>query len=825
MPLRHFCTYFDHRYLPRGLTLIRSLRRYHRQAQFHILALDEKCRQMLDALAIPGVQAIALAELEAFDPELPQTRANRTLIEYYFTCTSCFPRYLLHTRPQIDLLTYLDADIQFFASPEIVFSAIGAASIAITPHRFSPERLALARYGVYNVGWVSWRNDATGRRCLDDYRADCLDWCHDRLEGERFADQKYLDKWPGAYPNVCVLEHPGVNAASWNINNYRVRTAGDTVLLSGHPLVFWHHSALREQPNGRWSVALDGQSKTWHPALLEQVINPYLQDLNGAIAELEARFGAYREDTVHIRYSPDRPHALASEPVTETAPPPPSRAPSAIPASQGYRLISGEQARAIAADGWQFEDVAHAQARAYEHLIAQMKAGQPRHDLALAAALVRSLPVPSPRLLEVGCGSGYYSEVFQHLLPQGVQYTGIDYSQAMIDLARQRYPATAFQVADATRLPFPDRAFDIVFNGVSLMHVLDYEAAIREARRVAARYVIFHTAVLRQAGPPRYLLKQAYGRPVVEVILSEAELRLLLAKYGLYVAASAESIPYDLSAELGEPTYTRSLVCALTPGDAQARPALLNLGCGGHFHPGWVNVDVQAAHPCVMAFNILSGIPFADATFDAVYHSHMLEHLPVWQAPAFMAECARVLRPGGVLRVAIPDLETICRLYLANLDAALGGDPEAEGRYDWMLLELLDQMARSESGGQMARHWRRPDMPAEPFVIERVGTIAEAVRRQVRQSPNAALPAPPKTPTPEELGRFRLGGEVHQWMYDRFSLARLMRQAGLTHVETVGATDSAIPGFARYQLDADDQGRVRKPDSLFMEGRRVDKSM
>ena len=96
-------------------------------------------------------------------------------------------------------------------------------------------------------------------------------------------------------------------------------------------------------------------------------------------------------------------------------------------------------------------------------------------------------------MLEVGCGSGYYSEVFATLLPGGVRYTGIDYSDAMIARARAHYPSTAFEVADATRMPYADAAFDIVFNGVSLMHIVDYQAAIREAARVASHYCIFHT--------------------------------------------------------------------------------------------------------------------------------------------------------------------------------------------------------------------------------------------------------------------------------------------------------------------------------------------
>ena len=73
---------------------------------------------------------------------------------------------------------------------------------------------------------------------------------------------------------------------------------------------------------------------------------------------------------------------------------------------------------------------------------------------------------------------------------------------------------------------------------------------------------------------------------------------------------------------------------------------------------------------------------------------------------------------------------------------------------------------------------------------------------------------------PEDIGRFRLSGEVHQWMYDRVSLGRLLTSAGFSEVRVCQAQDSAIADFASYQLDTDEAGAVRKPDSLFMEARK-----
>jgi ubiquinone/menaquinone biosynthesis C-methylase UbiE len=133
------------------------------------------------------------------------------------------------------------------------------------------------------------------------------------------------------------------------------------------------------------------------------------------------------------------------------------------------------------------------------------------------------------------------------LVPGGVCYTGADFSAAMIARARTRYPGAAFEIADATRLPYADGAFDIVLNGVSLMHIIDYRAAIREAARVAAHYCILHTVpVFDDDHGTTFLSKYAYGAPVVEIIFGKQELLSRCRQAGLQLERAWASIPYDM---------------------------------------------------------------------------------------------------------------------------------------------------------------------------------------------------------------------------------------------------------------------------------------
>lgn len=244
---------------------------------------------------------------------------------------------------------------------------------------------------------------------------------------------------------------------------------------------------------------------------------------------------------------------------------------------------------------------------------------------------------------------------------------------------------------------------------------------------------------------------------------------------------------------------------------------LLNLGCGDHVHDAWVNVDVAPSGPGVIRFDLQEGLPFEDGAFDAVYSSHMLEHLPRPLVLGFLEDCFRVLRPGGVIRLVVPDLEAICRLYVRILDQALAGDRQAAERYEWIVVELLDQLVRHESGGEMLRYWLRNPMPAADFVRERVGQDAFGVIEKVRHGAIRPPSAKERPPSPESVGRFRTSGEVHQWMYDRFSLGGLFAAAGFAGAAVCSAAESAIPDFAGYHLDTLPDGRVRKPDSLFME--------
>lgn len=266
----------------------------------------------------------------------------------------------------------------------------------------------------------------------------------------------------------------------------------------------------------------------------------------------------------------------------------------------------------------------------------------------------------------------------------------------------------------------------------------------------------------------------------------------------------------------------------------------LNLGCGERFHPDWENVDFAPASAAVRAHDLQQGIPFPDGAFDVVYHSHVLEHFPKQFGPSFLRECHRVLKSGGVIRVAIPDLETIARIYLEALEKASNNQPGWAENYDWIVLEMYDQAVRERTCGSTIEFFGRDVIPNWDFVYARWGSHAKATHDSVRcqnesshlsskisyalrhpiqvainQIVKAALGK--KDYQALQVVRFRRRGEIHQWMYDRYSLARLLRDSGFRNPMRREANESLIPGWMKYNLDTEPDGTVYKPDSMYME--------
>jgi hypothetical protein len=246
--VRHYCTYFDSRYLVRGFALFSSLREQSKEPfTLWILCFDDLTFQVLERLSLTEVKLIPGERLEVWDKELQKAKRNRNRIEYYWTCTPILPLYVLSEDPTIDLITYIDADLFFFGDPQPLFEELGDKSILIFEHRYVPEyAVDESVSGKYNVGMISFRKDKNGLKCLHWWRERCLEWCLNRSEDGKFGDQKYLDEWPTLFDGVVVSQHKGADLAPWNLANYSLRPLNSSLLISGKPIIFYHFHGFQK---------------------------------------------------------------------------------------------------------------------------------------------------------------------------------------------------------------------------------------------------------------------------------------------------------------------------------------------------------------------------------------------------------------------------------------------------------------------------------------------------------------------------------------------------------------------------------------------------
>jgi hypothetical protein len=223
----------------------------------------------------------------------------------------------------------------------------------------------------------------------------------------------------------------------------------------------------------------------------------------------------------------------------------------------------------------------------------------------------------------------------------------------------------------------------------------------------------------------------------------------------------------------------------------------------------------------------------------------VLEHFQSDEASYFIKDIKRVLKDDGILRIVVPDLEQIARLYLSLLEECkTKPTQETIDKYYWILMEMFDQVSRNKAGGNMIEWWQKNPIPAKDFILTRLGAEFENFLFEKESSKSISIPRPnifiknsikhsiiskirsflkknkisnESISQEQQIGRFRLSGEVHYKMYDSFSLKKLLEDFQFREIRICDASESRIFQFLSYQLDIDEQGRIRKPDSIFVE--------
>lgn len=267
----------------------------------------------------------------------------------------------------------------------------------------------------------------------------------------------------------------------------------------------------------------------------------------------------------------------------------------------------------------------------------------------------------------------------------------------------------------------------------------------------------------------------------------------------------------------------------------------LNFGCGDKIAEGWTNIDFHSANSDVKRVNLLTGFPYPDNYFDVVYSSHVLEHFTKSQALYLLKESFRVLKPNGILRIAVPDLESSCQEYLRILNLP-EDDQNKSALYEWIIIELLDQLVRLRTRGEMGDFLEKTQNSDNNFLKEYIrsrtethftspplpSTFFNKIRKITPQLISTKLVywylGILKKLIPKNLRNLVLVetgiGERHQWMYDKYGLINLFKKAGFDQCNSSKFNESSINQFNESYLDCNTDGTTYKGNSIYIEAKK-----
>lgn len=283
LKIRYYVTLFDSNYLTRGLVMYRSLLTHENNFHLWIICFDDFVYDTLEKLNLDKVTPINLKEFE--DDELLSIKHERTYVEYMWTCTPSVALYVLSKYPEVDAITYLDADLMFFSSPKPIFEEVKSASVLITEHRYLPGFDQSETNGIYNVQFVMFRRDAPGLEAVKWWRDRCIEWCFYRVEDNKLGDQKYLDDWPQRFQGVHVLKNLGGGVAPWNAAQYNLNKVDRQLYIDQTPLIFYHCHALKLYP---FKISYLFPNYPITQQMRDWIYRPYLKAISAAYTEVRA---------------------------------------------------------------------------------------------------------------------------------------------------------------------------------------------------------------------------------------------------------------------------------------------------------------------------------------------------------------------------------------------------------------------------------------------------------------------------------------------------------------------------------------------------------
>jgi hypothetical protein len=283
--VHNYCTMFSKDSLYKGLLLYDSLVRYDESFQLFIICMEEEVKHLLDIMQLRNATTINIKDIEEVDSGFSAIKGTRNEKEYAWSAKAPIILYLFGHFDYLNHMIYLDADIEFYSSPEPIYKELENYSTMLTRERFyiQDNEDWYRQYGLYNGGFMAFKRDENAMECLLYLREKCINWCYNRAENGLYGDQKYTADWTERFKRVGVVRNMGINATAWYAHASVIEQKDNRLYINDTPIVFYHYNGLNYYNKNEFDLCVF-ISLPKH--LVDLIYVPYLRRLQETIKKV-----------------------------------------------------------------------------------------------------------------------------------------------------------------------------------------------------------------------------------------------------------------------------------------------------------------------------------------------------------------------------------------------------------------------------------------------------------------------------------------------------------------------------------------------------------
>lgn len=298
----NYCTAASIEYLYKVLALYNSIVRHDSSFRIYILCLEASVYDIFSALKLENAELININELEQEDEELASVKEGRTLREYAWSAKASIILYVFrHYSNNVPSLIWIDSDTMFLSDPSLIFDRFMESSILLTLERFSNQNEYLSKqYGTYQMGFIGFKRDERAILCLEWFREKLIDWCFDKFEEGKWADQKYADDWTERFKGVYIMDSLGVNITPFILytliedRKLKLSKNKSGLYIGNERIVLFHYYGFKYYNSNEFDIC--SYNMDFHDEAIRLIYLPYINEVKTAAGMISNRTHVRCED-------------------------------------------------------------------------------------------------------------------------------------------------------------------------------------------------------------------------------------------------------------------------------------------------------------------------------------------------------------------------------------------------------------------------------------------------------------------------------------------------------------------------------------------------